>query len=154
MRNTLNRFMITQSQVINLIDDLLHKEMLLGQARNENRLQGYRNIKSDFNYIYSNNPDALAVDILKKMYKERSDNAEIYKSNNRNDLWIQEITEKNIIEKWLPKEPSEIEVIDFLKSLIDIPKAKSSFKKFQDACLEKFGQKVDSQIILKFISEN
>lgn len=145
---------MTKQEFINLIDGLLHQEMLLGIARNENRLQGYRNIKSDFNYISSNNPDLSAIDILKKMYKERADNVNIYQANDRRDLWLQENTEKNLLQKWLPKEPEEFEVIEFLKTLTDIPKSKSSFKKFQDACSEKFGQKVDSQIILNFISEN
>ena len=145
---------MTKQEFINLIDGLLHQEMLLGIARNENRLQGYRNIKSDFNYISSNNPDLSAIDILKKMYKERADNVNIYQANDRRDLWLQENTEKNLLQKWLPKEPEEFEVVEFLKTLTDIPKSKSSFKKFQDACSEKFGQKVDSQIILNFISEN
>lgn len=145
---------MTKQEFINLIDGLLHQEMLLGIARNENRLQGYRNIKSDFNYISSNNPNLSAIDILKKMYKERADNVNIYQANDRRDLWLQENTEKNLLQKWLPKEPEEFEVVEFLKTLTDIPKSKSSFKKFQDACSEKFGQKVDSQIILNFISEN
>ena len=145
---------MTKQEFINLIDGLLHQEMLLGIARNENRLQGFRNIKSDFNYISSNNPDLSAIDILKKMYKERADNVNIYQANDRRDLWLQENTEKNLLQKWLPKEPEEFEVVEFLKTLTDIPKSKSSFKKFQDACSEKFGQKVDSQIILNFISEN
>lgn len=145
---------MTKQEFINLIDGLLHQEMLLGIARNENRLQGYRNIKSDFNYISSNNPDLSAIDILKKMYKERADNVNIYQANDRRDLWLQENIEKNLLQKWLPKEPEEFEVTEFLKTLTDIPKSKSSFKKFQDACSEKFGQKVDSQIILNFISEN
>ena len=88
------------------------------------------------------------------MYKERADNVNIYQANDRRDLWLQENTEKNLLQKWLPKEPEEFEVVEFLKTLTDIPKSKSSFKKFQDACSEKFGQKVDSQIILNFISEN
>ena len=134
-----------------LIDELIRQEMLLGGARNENKLQGYRNIKSDFTYISSNKTDALPLDILKQMYKERAENVKIYESSDRKDLWIQELTERNIIQAWLPKEPDEIEVVDFLNTLTDIPKTKSSFKKFQDACLEKFEQKVDSQIILKFI---
>ena len=145
---------MTKSEIINFIDDLLHKEMLLGVARDERRLQGLRNIKSDFNYISSNNAKLDAITILKGLYRERCDNASIYLENGRQDLWLQENTEKNIIQKWLPKEPSESDVIDFLNGLTDIPKAKTSFKKFQDACFDHFGQRVDSQIILKFLSEN
>lgn len=144
---------MNKSEIINFIDALLHQEMLLGPARDENRLKGLRNIKSDFNYIASNNSKLEPVEILKSLYKERSDNAQLYLENGRQDLWLQENTEKNLIQKWLPKEPLESDVTDFLNSLIDIPKSKTSFKKFQDACSEKFGQKVDSKIILEFISK-
>ena len=142
---------MNKQEFISLIDDLIRQEMLLGGARNENRLQGFRNIKSDFTYISSNKTELSPVDILKQMYKERAENVKLYEVSDRKDLWLQELTERNILQAWLPKEPDETEVIDFLNSLTDIPKTKSSFKKFQDACSEKFGQKVDSQIILKFI---
>ena len=140
-------------EFISYIDEAIKQEMLLGSSKNENKLTGLRNIKSDFNYIYSKNNKLSAIDILKSMYKERSDNASLYVSEGRNDLWIQENTELNLLNNYLPPEPSKTQVVDFLNEL-DIPKQKSSFKKFQDACVEKFGQKIDSQIILDFINEN
>lgn len=145
---------MTKQEFSTLIDELLRQEMLLGIARDEHRLQGLRNIKTDFNYISSNNPKLEAIDILKRMLKERSDNAEIYLDNGRHDLWLQENTEKNMIQKWLPKEPSVEDVINFLNTLTNIPKQKNSFKQFQDACLQKFGQKIDSTIILNYIGKN
>jgi len=143
---------VTKQEFIIHIDELLHQEMLLGPARDDHRLQGLRNIKSDFNYISSNNSKLEAIDIIKRLFNERSENASIYQDNGRQDLWLQESTEKNILQKWLPKEPAKEEVINFLNSLTEIPKTKSSFKKFQDACSEKFGQKIDSKIILEFLS--
>lgn len=143
---------MTKQEFIVHIDELLHQEMFLGLARDEHRLQGLRNIKSDFNYISSNNSKLEAIDIIKRLFNERSENASIYQDNGRQDLWLQEIIEKSILQKWLPKEPAKEEVINFLNSLTEIPKTKSSFKKFQDACSEKFGQKIDSKIILEFLS--
>lgn len=143
---------MTKQEFIIHIDELLHQEMLLGPARDDHRLQGLRNIKSDFNYISSNNSKLEAIDIIKRLFNERSENASIYQDNGRQDLWLQESTEKNILQKWLPKEPVKEEVINFLNSLTEIPRTKSSFKKFQDACSEKFGQKIDSKIILEFLS--
>lgn len=140
-------------EFISYIDEAIKQEMLLGSSKNENKLTGLRNIKSDFNYIASKNNKLSAIDILKSMYKERSDNASLYLSEGRNDLWIQENTELNLLNNYLPPEPSKTQVVDFLNEL-DIPKQKSSFKKFQDACVEKFGQKIDSQIILDFINGN
>ena len=140
-------------EFISYIDEAIKQEMLLGSSKNENKLTGLRNIKSDFNYISSKNNKLSAIDILRSMYKERSDNASLYLSEGRNDLWIQENIELNLLNNYLPPEPSKTQVVDFLNEL-DIPKQKSSFKKFQDACVEKFGQKIDSQIILDFINGN
>lgn len=143
---------VNKQEFITHIDEAIRQEMLLGQARNEHKLQGLRNIKSDFNYISSNNPKLEAIDILKRLYKEREENTDLYSNSDRRDLWLQENMEKNILKNWLPKEPAKDDIINFLNTLTDIPKTKSSFKKFQDACSEKFGQKIDSKIILEFIS--
>lgn len=140
-------------EFIQYIDKLIKAEILLGSAKNENVLAGLRNIKSDFNYIASKTKDIDVVEILKKLYRERKENAELYKDSNRLDLWLQENTEKTILDHFIPEEPSVDEVKEFLSSLTDIPKTKASFKKYQEKCLEKFGQKIDSQIILDFISE-
>ena len=144
---------MTNSEFISYIDNRIKHEMLLGGARNDNILSGLRNIKSDFNYISSKDSKLTAIDILKRIYKERLENERLYKDQNRTDLWLQEHTESKLLEGFLPKEPDEKEVISFLESLSDITKTKSSFKKFQDACTKHFGQKIDSEIILDFIGK-
>ena len=140
-------------EFISYIDEQIKHEMLLGPNKNENRLIGLRNIKSDFNYISSKEPKLDAVDILRRLYKERLENKNIYQEANKLDLWLQEHIESEIISAWLPKEPSKNDVFVFLNTL-QIVKQKSSFKKFQDACIENFGQKIDSSIILEFINGN
>ena len=143
---------MNSTEFITFIDEAIKQEMLLGGAKNDIRLNGLRNIKSDFNYILSRNSNLTAADIVKKLHTERSDNAELYNEQKRQDLWLQEYTEKLILEKYLPKEPSKEEVLKFLTTLNEIPKKKSSFKKYQTACTEKFGQNINSQIILEFIN--
>lgn len=145
---------MTSIEFIQFIDNCIKQEMLLGQNKNENRLIGLRNIKSDFNYIQSKNPKLEALDILKKLYKEREDNEKLYNDAGKTDLWLQEHIEKEILSRWIPKEPEPEEVFNFLYSLADIPKIKSSFKKYQSECTKHFGQKVDSNIILEFINGN
>lgn len=145
---------MTSIEFIQFIDNCIKQEMLLGPNKNESRLIGLRNIKSDFNYIQSKNPKLEALDILKKLYKEREDNEKLYNDAGKTDLWLQEHTEKEILSRWIPKEPEPEEVFSFLYSLTDIPKSKSSFKKYQSECIKNFGQKVDSNIILEFINGN
>lgn len=145
---------MNNTEFIEIIDKAIHDEMLLGPNKNENRLIGLRNIKTDFNYIASREPNTLTADIVRRLYKERVENVHIYLEANKPDLWLQEYTERDILRNYLPQEPSENTVRSFLNTLVDIPKQKSSFKKFQDACIEKFGMKIDSTIILNFINGN
>jgi uncharacterized protein YqeY len=139
---------MNNTEFIEVIDKAIHDEMLLGLNKNENKLIGLRNIKTDFNYIASREPNALAADIVRRLYKERVENVHVYLDANKPDLLLQEYTERDILRNYLPQEPSENTVRSFLNTLVDIPKQKSSFKKFQDACIEKFGMKVDSTIII------
>lgn len=141
---------MNKTEFIQSIDNCIKAELL--QAVSREKLTGYRNIKSDFNYAASKSDNLTVTDIIKKLYKERCENAEIYMNSDRIDLWTQENIEKEILERYLPEEPSEKEIISFLQGLNDIPKQKSSFKIFQEKCTEKFGQKIDSKIILDFIN--
>jgi uncharacterized protein YqeY len=141
-------------EFISFIDECIKTEMLLGPNKNEKRLIGLRNIKSDFNYISSREPKIDTIDILKRLYKERRENENIYKDANKLDLWLQERTEAEILSRWIPKEPDRETVFLFLNTLSDITRQKSSFKKYQAACIKHFGQKIDSSIILDFINEN
>lgn len=143
---------MTNTEFITFIDECIKQEMLLGPCGYKHRLIGLRNIKSDFNYILSNNPKLDTIDILKRMFKERIENEKIYHDAEETDLWLQEHTESNILSRWIPKDPDENEVLAFLSTLENIPKQKSSFKKYQDACIKHFGQKIDSQLILDYIN--
>lgn len=77
---------MNKEQFLLYIDDAIKQEMLLGSSKNECRLIGLRNIKSDFNYILSKNPKLTTNDILKSMYKERVENVQLYLEQKRNDL--------------------------------------------------------------------
>ena len=109
-------------EFVSFLDEAIRQEILLGGAKNSIKLNGLRNIKSDFNYILSRNPKLTAVDIVKKLHAERSDNAALYTEQGRQDLWLQEYSEQLILEKYLPKEPSREEVLEFLTTLNEIPK--------------------------------
>ena len=73
-------------EFISIIDKSIHDEIMLGGSKNENKLIGLRNIKSDFNYLASKNNKLNTIDILKKLYKEREESSEIYLSEHKHDL--------------------------------------------------------------------
>lgn len=138
------------SKFIDFLNEQIKVQMLLGQTKNTLLLTGYRNLKSDFEYQMSKNSKLDEIDLLKKLYKSRKDNMEVYKDV-KEDLYNQEFTESEILKPFIPTPPSEKEVIDYLTSLHPISRSKMNFPQYQNECVEKFGQKVDAQIIFKFI---
>jgi len=56
--------------------------------------------------------------ILQRMVKQRRESAEIYKTQNRPELYENEIKEASIIEEYLPKQMSETELTDALSKII------------------------------------
>lgn len=59
--------------------------------------------------------DEAEIKLLQKMVKERKDTAQIYKHNGRDDLADSELDQATIIEKLLPAEPTEDDVIDYVE---------------------------------------
>lgn len=133
---------------IDYLDSQILIQMRLGYSQDPRQLTALRNIKSDYNYIHSKDNKKSEIDILKSLYKEREENSKFYEPGS--DLYMQEIAEMNILKPFIPKEPDEKEVFIFLESL-GYEKSKRNFKRFQDACENKFGQKINSNVILKFI---
>lgn len=61
----------------------------------------------------------VEIKVLQKLVKQRKESADIYKSQNREDLYQIEINEIAVIEKYLPKQLSIEELTDYIKGLID-----------------------------------
>lgn len=136
------------SNFIDYLTSNIQLQMRLGYTQDHRRLTGLRNIKSDYDYIHSKNPKQSEVEILKSLYKEREENTSVYQQGS--DLYLQEVIEMEILKPFIPAAPKDSEVLEYLSTL-NLEKVKSNFKKFQDACENKFGQKVDSQLILTYV---
>lgn len=119
------------------------------KEKNSKMLTAFRNIKSE--YVYEQEKSKLSDDeLIKKMYNKRRETAAIYLDTNA-DLYEAENLEMNILHPFLKKEPSQDEVMDFLKTL-NTEKNVKNFKVFQMQCQEKFGQKVNSEYIIEYIN--
>lgn len=138
------------SKFIDYLNEQIKVQMKLGNAKNALLLQGYRNLKSDFEYHVSKNNKLDELDLLKKLYKSRKENAALYKGV-KEDLFKQESIESEILEQFIPEAPKEEDVIAYLESCWPISRSKMDFPKYQNACIEHFGQKVEPAIIFKFI---
>jgi len=58
------------------------------------------------------------IKVLQKLVKQRRESAEIYKSQNREDLYEIEVEEEKVIEAYLPKQLSKEEVETIVKAII------------------------------------
>jgi uncharacterized protein YqeY len=63
--------------------------------------------------------------IIQKLVKQRRESAAIYKEQNRPDLYEKEITEAEVLEKYLPAKMSEEELLNTIKGIIERVGAKS-----------------------------
>lgn len=93
-------------------------------ARDRARLEALRGIKKEFLEAKtapgSNGDlsDDAALKILAKMAKQRKESAQIYSSQNRDDLAQAELAEAAVIEEYLPKQLSDDELTQALKEII------------------------------------
>lgn len=58
------------------------------------------------------------IKVLQKLVKQRRESAEIYKTQNREDLYEIEVEEEKVIEAYLPKQLSKEEVETIVKAII------------------------------------
>ena len=109
---------------MNLFDTVsndIKKAML---ARDHARLEALRGIKKEFLEAKTAKgaegelTDEAATKILAKMVKQRKESAEIYKSQNREDLAQSELAEAQVIEEYLPKQLTDEELTAALKEII------------------------------------
>lgn len=99
--------------------------------------------------------DAAVEAILQKMCKERTETAEIYASNGREDLANKELAEKKIISEYLPKQATIEEVKQCVSDVIEETGA-SSMKDMgavMKAVTAKLGSRSDGKTISSIVKE-
>jgi hypothetical protein len=93
--------------------------------------------------------------ILQKMVKQRRESAEIYKTQNRPELYENETREASIIEEYLPKQISETELVGILKEIIRRVGASSpkDMGKVMGAAGKELSGKADGKLIAEKVKE-
>ncbi len=92
-------------------------------AKQKDRLESIRAIKTALLLAKTESgTHELAQDqelkILQKLVKQRRESADIFKAQNRMDLYQKEVDEAAIIEEYLPKQMTEAELIPVLQEII------------------------------------
>lgn len=100
-------------------------------AREKDKLEPLRAIKTAFLHAKAEKggSDQLTADaelkIIQKLVKQRKESASIYKSQDRDDLYQNEMAEAKVIEQYLPKQMSNDDVEKALKEIINKVNASS-----------------------------
>lgn len=92
-------------------------------AKEKDKLNALRAIKSEILLLKTNkNAKDISNDIeiktLQRLVKQRKEAADTYKSNNRMDLYEEEIFQAEIIASYLPSQLSEEEITEKIKQIL------------------------------------
>lgn len=108
----------------------LEKEISKGimdamKAKDTVRLSALRNIKKFIieaktaGTSVDELPDADVIRIISKLAKQGTDSAELYKSQNRQDLADEELGQVAVMQEYLPKQLSDAELTEAIKAIIE-----------------------------------
>jgi len=107
--------------LITKVDQDIKQAML---AKQPDRLRGLRAIKSALLLARTEKGAAeeltaeAEIKVLQKLIKQRKESAEIYKTQNRDDLYQIEMEEMKVIEPYLPQQMTRFEIEGYIQELI------------------------------------
>jgi uncharacterized protein YqeY len=144
--------------LINQIDQDIKLAMLAKQA---DRLRGLRAIKSALLLAKTEKGAAeelsaeAEIKVLQRLIKQRKESADIYKTQNREDLYEIEIEEMKVIEPYLPQQMSRFEIEGYLQELIGRLGATSSsdMGKVMGAANKELAGKADGKTISEIVRQ-
>jgi uncharacterized protein len=144
--------------LINQVDQDIKQAML---AKQPDRLRGLRAIKSALLLARTEKGAAeeltteAEIKVLQKLVKQRKESAEIYKTQNRDDLYQIEIDEMKVIEPYLPQQMSHEEIEAYLKDLINRVGASSvrDIGKVMGAANKELAGKADGRAISEVVKQ-
>ncbi len=144
--------------LINQIDQDIKQAML---AKEADRLRGLRAVKAALLLAKTEKgageelTEDAEIKVLQKLIKQRKESAEIYKAQNREDLYLIETQEMQVIEPYLPKQMSHGEIELFLKELIGRVGATSvkDMGKVMGAANKELAGKADGRTISELVKK-
>jgi uncharacterized protein YqeY len=109
---------------MNLFDQITEDIKSAMKAREKERLEALRNLKKVMLEERSSKgagselTDGESLKLIQKLVKQGKDSAEIYRQQNRKDLYDQEIAQVHALEVYLPKPISPQELSDAVRDII------------------------------------
>ncbi|MFU8842840.1 MAG: GatB/YqeY domain-containing protein [Bacteroidales bacterium] len=132
------------------------------RSREKNRLDALRAIKSSILLAKTEKGaagdglgDETGIKILQKLVKQRKESAELYTSQGREDLALEEIAQMQIIEKYLPEKLTGDEIHKIIDDIIAETGAGSirDMGKVMGLASKKIAGKADNKKIADIIKE-
>ena len=115
---------------MNLTDKINTELKEAMKAKDKDRLQALRAIKAELLLAKTDGSGTVLTEegeikLLQKLVKQRRDAAELYKEQNRDDLFQQEVSEAELISKFLPAQLSEEDLKQIIEKIITATGASS-----------------------------
>ncbi len=110
---------------MNLFDQISEDIRVAMLARDKERLEALRNVKKvllEAKTAKSGGEelsDEAAIKAIAKLAKQGRDSADIYKQQNRLDLYEPEMAQVKILEEYLPKQMDDAELTVVIKAIIE-----------------------------------
>ncbi len=131
------------------------------KAKDKVRLEACRAAKTAFTLAISAKgagstlTEEEELKIMNKLVKQRRDSAEIYKNENRMDLYERETQEADILEKYLPEQLSGDELEALLKDIIRRTGAENmkDMGKVMGAAIKELAGKADGKVIAGMVKK-
>jgi len=140
------------------IDSDIKQAML---ARNKEELEALRSIKSMI--LLAETEKGVSADItseaesklLMKAAKQRKESAEIFQKENRPELAQRELVQLEVINRYLPKQLSEDEIISEVKKIIEQVGAKGpqDMGKVMGMATKQLAGKADGKVISELVKK-
>jgi uncharacterized protein YqeY len=100
--------------------------------------------------------DAIVMDVLSKMVKQRLESADIYKKNNRLELAAKEEFEIEVIREFLPQQLTEQEIKEIIGKLVEETNSSSirDMGKIMGVLKSKYAGRLDFALAGKLLKEH
>lgn len=140
------------------VNEDIKKAML---AKEKDKLEALRAIKAAFLLAKTEKGPAVELTsdaelkVIQKLIKQRKESADIYKQQNRMDLYEKEVLEASVIETYLPAQMTEEEINAAIKAVIEKVGAKTAadFGKVMGVAAKELAGKVDGKVISQKVKE-
>ncbi len=129
-------------------------------AKERKKLDALRAVKSAILLLKTNGSgEAISqeaeIACLQKLVKQRKESAELYKQQNRMDLYEDEAFQQAVIEAYLPEQMSEDEIRTALQKIISETGASSmkDMGKVMGAAQKAFAGRADNKLVSSIVKE-